>query len=552
MPQQAKIIQSNSTPKMMLHYPPKQLLHLWFFLACLVASLSHNNKANLVLANDDETSHHNGHDKLWDHYQVDWDESHGSFVPYPKEAYALLEDRNQASSMLALIDVTSHVADWDQPIFSILKGIVNRNHRVSMSSHFFVQDGSTAACFTKPENRHGAQRRLADGNEDDDEDFVDTAISGAAPLPENCTRHCTNHGRYCLEHSSVAGADLVEEAARRMCFEYILRDGGNMEMFQYIEGFQAAQCHKQGAGKMADCSRKALEKAKSAITQEKMEHCLNRAGGFDKDDMNMELEEQLDYQHHLKLPNTIQQAASKLPVLAINGIAYSGHYTVKNIFQAVCDTFPENGKPVACDFCGGCSDVRKCLWKLECDGEPFDVISFLGGIRIGTLPPLEDYAQIEGDSKPSGSFFLRFSSPSGWEVGFVWGLAGGLIIAAFFMVRELKTRRLSEEKVRRGIVEDLSWQPEPLGLPDLNNVSEALNSGPLGSGPLGSIEESDSGDESEEEIQGYRDEEFQGYRDEEEPSTTRKGHKKKKKKKKKTEKPTPGKIVFEKSKRLIV
>ena len=542
---------------MALHHDPKQLLHLWFFLASLVVSLSHN-KATLVLAKNDDTSHHNGHDKLWDHYQVNWDESHGSFVPYPEEAHKLLESRHRATSAPVLLDVVSHVADWDQPLFAILKGIVHRNHRVNMSPHFFVQDGSTAACHTKPQNRHDAQRRLrlherwlAD-DKDDDEEFVDTPVSAAAPLPENCTRHCTNHGRYCLEHSSVAGAELIQEAARRMCFEYLLKEAGSEEMFQYIEGFQSAQCHKQGDGKIADCSRKVLKKTHSALTEENMERCLNEGGVFDKDEKNLELEQQLEYQQQLKLPQTIQQAASTLPVMEINGKPYTGHYTVEDIFQAVCDAFPENGKPVACDFCGACSDVRKCLWKLECDGEPFDTILFLGAVRRGTLPPLQDNAEIEGTSKSSSSLFLRFGSPSGWEVGFVWGLAGGLIIAAFFMIRELKSRRLAEEKVHRGVVEDLSWQPEPLGLPDLNNVSEALNAGPLGSGPLGSIEESDSEDEDEEgETQGYRDEEFQGYRDEEEPSSTRKRHKKKKKKNK-TEEAPKGKIVFEYSKRPIV
>lgn len=452
------------------------LINLLFFLIISLSSLcvveSNNNKNNV--ARD------NGHDKLWDHYQVAWDESLDAFVPYPKDAYPLLERRNAADPYPVVIDVSGTVSDWDQPIFALLKGIVHRNHRVLARPHFYVQDGTTAQCRKKLETPTTRRRQLNNDNNNNN-----------PQQPANCTRHCTNHGRYCLEHPEVPGAELVMEATRRMCFEYILHDVGNMQLFQYIEGFQKAECHtRTGTAQdendddddddtMSKCSQQVLDELRVMPNKGDMEDCLGMAGGFDTDDFNLALEEELQYQDDMVLPRTIQEAQAVLPVIEIDGQPYTSHYTVKDIFKGVCDAFPDNGKPVACDFCSDCQDVRKCLWHLECDGEAFDVNKLMGP---------DEALEAESSSSSSSTSVINFGSPSGWEVGFVWGLAGGLTIAAFFMVREIRSRRKMAKDVAD--MEDLSWQPEPLGLPNLDNVVDSLSA--KNHGPLDAIEESDT------------------------------------------------------------
>jgi hypothetical protein len=98
-----------------------------------------------------------------------------------------------------------------------------------------------------------------------------------------------------------------------------------------------------------------------------IERCIDHAHGLDNDMANIYLDEQVGW--------AIDLNASMVPALKIGQHWYNGTHSTDAIFQAICAAYPAEHQPVVCDFCRDCSDVRYCLWFLQCDGITFDVYS---------------------------------------------------------------------------------------------------------------------------------------------------------------------------------
>ena len=367
--------------------------------------------------------HHNDAEKTWDAGHVAWDESIEAFVPYPKEVLTHLEEQYRLHPMPVVLDITASVSDFEEeshPIFALVKGMVYRMQRqVVASPHFFVQDGISAHC-----------------RDSDSASQMEFEIQGAA----NCTQHCTNHGRYCLGpefqhdvYNQHNGSQLIYEATRRMCFEYILKDGNSVVLFDYLESFEHRNCSE--AENLHHCSIDVLDQMHS-LPLDDIEACIADAGGFDADDVNLALDEELDRQMALHITHTNQ-----LPVLEMDGTPYTGQFTVKDMFAQICREWPEGHEmPLACQFCRPCDDVRKCLWHLECDGRPFNASDYVSPEEALKGILLAD--EKEREAKKSKGFLSMGGVVGRWEVGFVWGAVAGLIVAALFAMREIRIRNL--------------------------------------------------------------------------------------------------------------
>jgi len=95
-----------------------------------------------------------------------------------------------------------------------------------------------------------------------------------------------------------------------------------------------------------------------------IERCMNHTNGLLMDDDNGYLQYQIDQGQELTMDD--------IPTLKINNTWYAGDYTTAAIFETVCAAYPDSDRPVACDFCQNCNNVRYCLWYLQCDGKTFE------------------------------------------------------------------------------------------------------------------------------------------------------------------------------------
>lgn len=204
------------------------------------------------------------------------------------------------------------------------------------------------------------------------------------PVPGHCS-HCTNHGRYCImppADSEQTGQEIIQETLMRICFAQIYHSS-DLRFWEYMEALDQQQC---AAGEL-ECSREALATV-SKISQRAIDSCMRLAGGTEGDNPNVHLQVEVD---HRKGSNARYSfGVGELPMIHVGGKKYqSSDWSVEGIFPFVCEVFDEQMgmKPLACDFCEGCQDVRKCLWKLECDGKPFEASEFMTEEDQAATPP---------------------------------------------------------------------------------------------------------------------------------------------------------------------
>ncbi|CAB9520642.1 Vacuolar-sorting receptor [Seminavis robusta] len=254
----------------------------------------------------------------------------------------------QAQAPAVTLELWSTTDDFLQPLFYLIKGIVRRLDKklVVFSPRYLLVDGRDVGC-----------RGVEDENSE-------------------CRQNCTNHGRYCAAPTRpddpslaarISGADIVEETLRRLCVWVVYgKTGGRNQLhfWNYISDSGFSQCQEDSNKPFGkNCTYSIMNRL--GIGTHFIERCMNHTHGLEADVDNPYLDEQLAGGK----PLTVQ----RIPVLKINEFWYSeaGAPSTGRIFRAICANFPKDEQPVACDFCKDCTDVRYCLWFLQCDGTTF-------------------------------------------------------------------------------------------------------------------------------------------------------------------------------------
>ena len=330
-----------------------------------------------------------------------WDESRSSYVPYPDSALGLLAKELKVISAPLGLDVTVSLGQSPTTAYEVwskLKGVVHRfrkqNQIIHANAHYYISTGIEYGCREIQTN-------------------TDTGLQlegQVLPESEQCARDCTNFGRYCLtpDSTDVAGSDLVEETLFRICFANIYHRS-DLRFWEYLEVYEALQCQTapRSPGQPNECSFRALEQI-AHTTRQAIESCMHLAGGTTADTVNVHLKHEVDRRTAASTNFYIQQ---DVPMIHFAGQIYpfslqeQDDESPPSVFQFVCQVYHEETGilPLACDFCASCNDARKCLWLLECDGQPFDV-SLLGH---GNIP-----ASSAEHLPSSGSFIDGLSPPT--------------------------------------------------------------------------------------------------------------------------------------------
>ena len=297
--------------------------------------------------------------------EVDWTETYDSFVPYPWYALAALPDELNHDFPPVELDLITNVAQRDEPLFALVKGIVARNARVLARHHFLIHPGR----IWNHETQESEKCRQRTGTDPTTGEDITEAVDS-----ENCAKHCTNEGRYCLNPTrKQQGRDLVEESARRVCFNAAYATDGTL-FFEYMDHFHVNNCHD--AADMTTCSYGIMDnEMKGKVNKKEVNDCIQTWGGLDEG-----VSEILEKAIMDEKLSGIRREDHALPVLEIDGHRYKGDFHVKQLFKAVCDAFPSGvPKPFACEYCGACTDsTQKCLWYIECNGESFDAVAYFG------------------------------------------------------------------------------------------------------------------------------------------------------------------------------
>jgi hypothetical protein len=220
--------------------------------------------------------------------------------------------------------------------------------------------------------------------------------------------------------------------------------------FDYLQGFDEAQCFE--APDVTDCALSVMDKV-DHCDYNNFAACVGDDDALESDIANEKLEAQLAW---IKEKNF---KPSDFPVVEIGTDKYEGSWDVAALLKAYCDLFPDdNMHPVSCDICLPCQDVRRCLWKLECDGTPFDPTTFLishgyqspaptPSPSVATLPA-EDIAASTASSTTLTSPHNRGAEKANNGVVltfFVSSLVLSALIAGCFVYRNRRTRHLMAE-----------------------------------------------------------------------------------------------------------
>ena len=298
-----------------------------------------------------------------------WSESRSSFVPYPSLASELLGHELRVIQAPLGLDVTVSLGQSSatNTLWSQLKGLVHRfrkqNQIIHVNPHYFIATGIEYGCRELQNNVDSAQPQGVQ----------------ILPVSDQCARDCTNSGRYCLapeDDGNGGGASLVEETLFRICFANIYH-ASDLRFWEYMETYDALQCNHQASNHL-ECSFQALEGI-SHTAREAIENCMHLAGGTTDDTENVHLKFEVDRRTAESRTNYYLQ--EDIPILFFGNQKYPGdllgedNARAASIFQYVCQVYQEESGilPLACDFCSNCIDTRRCLWLLECDGQPFDV-----------------------------------------------------------------------------------------------------------------------------------------------------------------------------------
>ena len=303
-----------------------------------------------------------------------WSESRSSFVSYPAPATELLaHELNVIKAPLGLdVTVSLGQSSATNTLYSQLKGLVHRfrkqNQIIHVNPHYFLATGVEYGCRELQNDEDGAAQPR------------DVQI---LPISDQCARDCTNGGRYCLapedDTDNSGGASLVEETLFRICFANIYH-ASDLRFWEYMETYDALQCHQQASNNTShlECSFQALESIPHAA-REAIENCMHLAGGTTDDAENVHLKFEVD--QRTTESSTHYYSQQDVPIVFFGDQKYPGDLLGQDnahtagILQFVCQVYQEKSGilPLACDFCSSCIDTRRCLWLLECDGQPFDV-----------------------------------------------------------------------------------------------------------------------------------------------------------------------------------
>jgi hypothetical protein len=328
---------------------------------------------------------------------MEWSENRSSFVPYPPAAAAALseEELQKVPTPLSL-DVTVRVSNMNETfaIWTLLKGVIHRLQHQSQNEkdnqpflrvnpHYFVETGIETNCRTLHLD-------------------PDTGVELEAPTvpePDHCGRDCTNQGRYCLTPLSgnnattgatTTGADMIQETLRLICLEQLYQ-ASDLRFQEYHEAL--AVCHARPNSNWDSCGLEALSSVASVSTVD-IYDCMHRAGGTQGNVRNVHLQQQIDHRKHEEFYQFVD-----LPMISVAGKDFRlspKDWTSKNILSFVCQVFRETTgtAPLGCHLCEPCTDARKCLWTLECDGQPL-VGSTMNILLDGNNETNNDYGNNE-------------------------------------------------------------------------------------------------------------------------------------------------------------
>ena len=154
------------------------------------------------------------------------------------------------------------------------------------------------------------------------------------------------------------------------------KTGGDnaLHFFRYVNDLLFEQCD---APFSQNCTDSIMEN--NNVGTHFVDRCMNHSRGVEADDWNSYLEEQIQQKGDFTIDT--------VPALEIGETVYSGEHSTAAIFRAVCAAYPAGNQPMACEFCQGCSNVRYCLWFLQCDGTSFDMYA-AEKLKLGYVPVL--------------------------------------------------------------------------------------------------------------------------------------------------------------------
>lgn len=288
-------------------------------------------------------------------YLVPYEETQESFVEWPTDSASLtfLQTRPEGGIPPVKLTLWTTAIDFRHPLIHFVLSIVRRLDKelLVFQPRHLLTDGLTNGC------------RFVDSATQEEREALDNN--------SNCQQNCTNHGRYCAASvpedpilaAKISGASIVEESLRRACIWVIYgKVGGNsaLNYFRYINDLLFEQCDDPFG---EQCTDSIMDN--SQVGTSFVEECMNHSRGVEADDLNRYLGEQLS-------DNKLDLTIDNMPALEIGHNVYAEEESTEAIFDTVCAAYPVGNQPMACEFCMGCSNVRYCLWFLECDGKSFE------------------------------------------------------------------------------------------------------------------------------------------------------------------------------------
>lgn len=280
-------------------------------------------------------------------YLVNYEESQETYVDYPTDGVSQELLDSQPLTPKVHLALWTTVDDFRHPLFYLVKGIVRRLDKelLVFEPSYYLKDGRNEGCRVMNE--------LTNQEE---------------PNPDlDCSQNCTNYGRYCAGDvpqegdlaERITGADIVTESLRQLCVWVVYGKTGGSNMlhfFRYVNDLLFEQCHHPFS---KNCTYSVMNRIE--VSPHFIERCMNHTHGLDADELNPYLQEQVDKGQGI--------TSVMVPRLKIGNYWYTGEEDTGEIFRAVCASYPADKQPLACDFCKDCSDVRYCLWHLQCDND---------------------------------------------------------------------------------------------------------------------------------------------------------------------------------------
>jgi hypothetical protein len=342
----------------------------WPLLLLLLSHMSY--------ASHSDHSHHDSTHHELQEVSSDWDEREheNTYVHYPDEMREVLDESFKVLMRSPELYIFTTVPEpANARVWPLVKGMTLRNHLDNKIlwtiPNYLITDGLDFGC-----------RQMVDGVEQHMP--VENAI---------CSDHCTHQGRYCAPfHPSsmpeelpkhFQGKELVKESLRRVCFDKYYH-GSDIKYFEYLEGFERAQCLQQPD--VTECALQVIVGIDHA-DYSNLAECVDEEN-WENDVINEHLQQQLEdakhYDAHL----------DNMPLVYIGNDLYTGKLNTNHIFEEYCSKFEDRPmKPISCHVCGDMcpnGDTRHCLWTLECAQNPFDPQAFLNEYQkdyVETDPP---------------------------------------------------------------------------------------------------------------------------------------------------------------------